>query len=249
LAQRAMLFPGAYGLAPFPKAARLPPGVAEGELRTADGETLRMLWRAPRPGAGVIVSFLGNGTSPDVHALRFATPLWADDGWGFLTISYRGYPGSTGSPTGVGVVVDGQAALGEAERRWPGAPILLHGHSLGAAVAIAVAADQDPAVRGVYVEAPFASVGAAASHRFWGVPFGPLIRDPMPSIDLIGHIAVPVVIVHGSNDGVIPAEQSALLAAAGRDVHRDVIPGADHMSVFAAEDAEWEPWFTRLLRR
>ncbi len=246
--QRTLLFPGASGLPMSWMGPTLPADVVRGTVRTADGEVLRALWRPPRPGAGVIVSFHGNGSLPEPAAWRFSQPPWSSDGWGFLAVAFRGYPGSTGHPSGTGIVEDGRTALAEARRIWPDARVVLHGHSLGTAVAVAVAAEAGDEVAAVYLEAPFSSISAMASRRFFGIPFGPLVRDPLRSIDLVGRVRVPVFIVHGSRDRVIPAAESALLAAAGHDIDRRIVD-ADHVSVQGLEDGALEPRLAALARR
>lgn len=246
--QRSLLFPGASGMPMAWTGPALPADVVRGTVRTTDGEVLRALWRAPRPGAGVVVSFHGNGSLPEPAAWRFAHPPWSDDGWGFLAVAFRGYPGSTGRPSETGIVADGRAALAEARRRWPDARIVLHGHSLRTAVAVAVAAEAGNEVAAVYLEAPFSSVSAMASRRFFGLPFGPLVRDPLRSVDLMGKITAPVFIVHGSRDGAVPPAESELLAVAGHGVDRQVVD-ADHVSVLGMADATLEPHLARLTQR
>ncbi len=99
--------------------------------------------------------FHGNGSRPEPHAERFAAEPWRARGWGLLTVAYRGYPGSTGSPSEDGLIRDGLAAANAARAQAPDAPILLHGHSLVAAVA-----SQSPngcRRSGFTLEAPFDS--------------------------------------------------------------------------------------------
>lgn len=69
LGQRRFLYPGAFGPQnPW----TIPPGLATITVATPDGESLHGLWRPPRPGCGVVVSFHGNGSRPEPHAARFA---------------------------------------------------------------------------------------------------------------------------------------------------------------------------------
>jgi uncharacterized protein len=238
--QRSLLYPGQGGPVPV-TGARLPPEVAAIVLPTPDGERLRALWLPPAPGAGVVVSFHGNASLPEWHAERFAAGPWRLHGWGVMAPAYRGYPGSTGRPSEAGLIADGLAAVAEARRRAPGAPVLLHGHSLGAAVAVAVAARIGAAgVQGLYLEAPFDSMTAMARHHFRFLPAG-LLADPWRSDGIIGAVSVPILIVHGESDPVVPEKYGARLA---RIAQADFValPG-DHVSILGKRDGEAEARF------
>lgn len=239
LGQRRFLYPGAYR--PLPPRA-VPPGVTAITVTTDDGERLHALWRPPRPGCGVVVSFHGNGSRPEPHAERFASGPWRVGGWGLLTPAYRGYPGSTGAPSEAGLIRDGMAAAAAAAVRAPGAPILLHGHSLGAAVAVAVA-EAVPAI-GLYLEAPFDSMTHTVRLH---VPLAPtwLLRDTYRSDRRIRGGTEPVLIVQGHDDPVVPAKLAeALAAAAGSRARIEVVPG-DHVSILGVRDREAEALFAR----
>ena len=104
--QRSLLYPGggrqalaaAAGLADF----------SDVVLETPDGERLVGWWRPPQPGKAVILYFHGNGGSLWNRRNRVAD--LTRDGRGLLIASYRGYSGSTGSPTEAGLRTDARAA-------------------------------------------------------------------------------------------------------------------------------------------
>ena len=111
--QRKLLYP-TYAVAA--NEAWAMPGVTRVVVETADGERLRGYWKPPAPGGSVVVTFHGNGSSVVAHAARFAGPPWLLNGWGFLAVAYRGYPGSTGSPSEDGLLADGDAAVAFVEQ-------------------------------------------------------------------------------------------------------------------------------------
>ena len=238
--QRRLIYPGAAWAGEPARDRFAPPGTEAITLTTADGERLFALWRPPRPGCGVVISFHGNGSRPQPHAARFAADPWRGAGWGVLALAYRGYPGSTGSPSEAGLIRDGMAAVAATMERAPGAPILLHGHSLGAAVAVAMAGHIEAI--GLYLEAPFDSLTHAVRLH---VPLAPpwLLRDTFRSDLRIRSGTEPVLIVQGTDDPVVPAKLArALAAAAGPRARFELVPG-DHVSIFGIRDREAEAAF------
>lgn len=235
--QRRLLYPGAYR--PPPRAP-VPPEVARITIATGDGETLHALWRPPQLGCGIVITFHGNGSRPEPHAARFSAGPWRSSGWGVLAPAYRGYPGSTGRPSEEGLIRDGLAAVAEAAVRAPGFSILLHGHSLGAAVAVAVAARVSGI--GLYLEAPFDSMTHTVRLH---VPLAPswLLRDTYRSDLRIRSGTAPVLIIQGRDDPVVPAKLAlALAAAAGPRARIELVPG-DHVSILGLRDREAEAQF------
>lgn len=239
LFQRHLIYPRAFG-GPPPAADRSLPGASIVSIGTPDDERLFAFWRPPSPGCGVVLSFHGNGSLPEGHAARFIGEPWRSRGWGVLALAYRGYPGSTGSPSEAGLISDGVAALSFVEDRAPGAAILLHGHSLGAAVAIAVA--EAGRHRGLYLEAPFDSLLHLVRVSFPHLPSA-LLRDTWRSDRRIAANEAPVLIVHGDDDPVIPTKfAKALATAAGPAARFEVLPG-DHVSILGARDVQAESQF------
>jgi len=245
--QRHLIYPGAFFSRPPGTEARLaPPGTTAIILTTPDGERLVGFWRPPAPGCGVVLSFHGNASAPEPPARRFTEGVWARAGWGVLAIAYRGYPGSTGRPSEDGLVADGLAAHAAVAERAPGAPVLLHGHSLGAAVAVAVGA-RAPHL-GLYLEAPFDSLHHLVGLRYPLVP-RLLLRDTYRSDLRIAATTGPVFVVHGLQDGVIPVRLARRLATlAGPRGHLEALPG-DHVSILGERDAAAQAVFRQALSR
>ncbi len=90
-------------------------GGEELRLATEDGETL-VAWLFPaKDGLPLILYFHGNAGALVDRVPRFR--MFTAKGYGLLAVSYRGYGGSTGSPTQIGLMQDGEAAYREARAR------------------------------------------------------------------------------------------------------------------------------------
>lgn len=219
-----------------------PLGTERVGIVAADGVSVLGFWKPPSEGRPVVLTFHGNASSPVPHAERFTRLPWSGNGWGVLAIAYRGYPGSTGSPTEEGLRKDAEAAWAFVRSRAPGAKVLLHGHSLGAAVAIDLAQGKDD-VLGLYLEAPFTSMVDMARLRAWWLPVDWLVRDAFRSDRKIASLPFPVLVAHGDSDLVVPGEYGSRLAGLARDGVFRWIKGGDHVSLFGALDKEAETRF------
>lgn len=209
--------------------ATVPDGVAEVSLGTDDGLSLAAWFVAP-PSATVtgatIVVFHGNGGNR-AGRLPLATAL-ADRGHAVLLVDYRGYGGNPGSPSAAGLELDARAAwdwVVDHELLDPERVVFL-GESLGAGVAIELALDHPPAA--LVLRSPFTSLADIARVHYPIVP-SVLLRDRWPNLERIGELAVPVLFVAGSDDEIVPTEQTRRLhAAAAQPKRLLVVEGAGH---------------------
>ena len=223
-AQRVLLYPGATkntsrSVAPFGEWT---------DIATPDGETLAALYVRAERGKPTFLFFHGNGDNI-VHYNDMADAL-GDAGFGFLAVSSRGYPGSTGTPSEAGLLMDGLAAFDWLAMKSPG-PIVLLGRSLGTGVAVNTAAERN-AVALVLVS-PFDSISAVAGDKFPFLPVKWLIKDSFHSDDRIGRVTAPKLFLHGDRDGVIPlAHGQALYEVAPEPKSFIVEKGRGHNNIW-----------------
>jgi hypothetical protein len=217
----------------FPDARRTAPSEADlaeaEELRIPvdDGETL-VAWHAPpRDGRPVILYFHGNAGALVDRVARFRAFL--SQGYGFLAIAYRGYGGSTGAPTQAGLARDADAAYAEALGRGYGPDrLVLVGESLGTGVATALAARR-PAVA-LVLDSPFSSAVDVAEARYGLFPVRWLMADQFRSDLLIRDVRMPLLVVHGDLDGIVPISLGRRLYDLANEPKTFVpVPGAGHL--------------------
>src|SRR3954453_1767256 len=198
-AQRSILYPIPETRRSSPQAAGFPQA-EEHLLQTADGEKIIAWHVAPRAGKPVVVFFHGNGDILAWRAPWFAT-LTAD-GTGLVAVSFRGYAGSSGSPSEAGLLNDAETAYAFAAQRYAPERIVSWGYSRGSGPAVALAARHR--VAALVLEAPYTSIADVAAAAF---PFAPVrwfVRDPFHSDRWIADVTAPVLIMHGGRDVTIP---------------------------------------------
>ncbi len=182
-----------------PAAAGLPQA-EEVHLAAADGAKL-IAWHVPaRAQKPVVLYFQGNAGALDLRVGRFAWLI--ADGTGLVALNYRGYGGSSGSPSEAGLIRDAIAAYEFAAARCAPGRIVLWGESLGTAVAVALAATHE--VGGLILDAPFTSAADVGAAAYPFVPVRWLIKDAWRSDLRIGKAKAPILILHGERDGVVP---------------------------------------------
>jgi fermentation-respiration switch protein FrsA (DUF1100 family) len=219
-------------------------------FRSDNGDKLyALMFRTEKKPKGTIVHFHGNFGNVSNHfkQCQFLTR----DGFDVMTFDYEGYGGSEGRPSPRRCVADGLAAVRYARKisRNPRGGVALFGQSLGGAVAVVVAA-KDPEVRGVVVEAAFATYRSMArdvlerSAFTWIlVPIFPLFvgnaEDPLRFVDKIA--PRPVLFVHGDKDNVVPLKMSEILYKKAKEPKALwIVPGANHLGCRRQAGEEYE---------
>jgi len=164
-------------------------------------------------------------------------------GVGVFIFDYRGYGESEGVPSEEGLYRDARAALAWLRGRadLAGARLVYFGRSLGAAVALELARDAPPDA--LILESPFLSVRAIANATLPGV--GYLLRTRYDALEKIVDVRVPLLVLHGDADEVVPQRHGRrLFEAANEPKAFRSLPGAGHNDTYLAPGyfrtlAEW----------
>lgn len=219
----------------FPMAGVPPPealGLANVErvsFTTDDGVTLHgWFFASPEPASATVLVCNGNAGHRAFRA-DLASALRAN-GVHVLLFDYRGYGDNAGAPTESGLASDSRAARAYLLRRpdMQARPLFYFGESLGAAVAIELAAAYPPA--GLVVRSPFTSLVDMGRLHYPFLPASLLLRDRYPSIERIRGIRAPLLVVAGDQDRIIPIDDTKRLYEAAGSLEKKlvVVPGADH---------------------
>jgi uncharacterized protein len=196
-------------------------------IETRDGVRLHA-WFVAREGAPWATLYLHGNAGNITHRLPHIQEIVAA-GSSILILDYRGYGKSAGRPTEKGLYIDSEAAyqhlIGMGYRA---NQIILHGESLGTAVAIDLASRRPCAA--LILEAPFTSASDVAGTVL--PVLGPLLVRSYNSVAKVSRIAAPKLFVQGDHDEVIPPRMGqALYAASPPPKEFWTVEGAGHNDI------------------
>ena len=202
----------------------------EVELETDDDERLHGWWVKRRAASRGHV-LLCHGNAGNVGDRVALAALLSDAGFDLLVFDYRGYGHSSGRPSERGTYRDARAALASLLRQpeVDATRVLYLGESLGGAVALELALAHPPA--GLALISAFTSVRVMARMHYPLIPSA-LVPDAYPSLRLIAGLRAPLLILHGEDDVIVPADQGrALFEAAPEPKELRIVPGVGHSDI------------------
>ncbi len=188
-------------------------GYEDLRLHSTDDVVLQA-WYVPASDADAPVVLFLHGNAGNISHRLDTLSLLHGLGLSTLILDYRGYGNSGGRPSEQGLYEDALTAwryLVE-ERGVPPGRIVLHGRSLGAAVAGWLATQERPAA--LILESAFLSVPELGAHHYPWLPVRLLARIRFPLHEYVKELQVPVLVVHSPDDEIVPFVQGQALYAA-----------------------------------
>lgn len=184
-------------------------------LTTADDVTIHGWWVPAKNERGTVLFCHGNAGNIS-HRLDTVSILNKMN-LSVLIFDYRGYGKSEGSPTEKGTFLDADAAWNYATsvlKKDPG-KIIIHGRSLGGAVAAWLAVKHTPSM--LILESTFTSMRDIARHHCSFTPAVMIITYKYNTVGIIRNLRCPLLIIHSSDDEVIPYSHATSLYGAARE--------------------------------
>ena len=197
-------------------------------------------WYLPVPRARW-VTLVSHGNAGNVsHRLDRALLLQARLRSSVFLYDYRGYGASEGSPDEAGTYRDARAAYGYLveEKQVKADELVLFGESLGSAVSLELALAHPAAA--LVLEAPFTSVRDMARTTILA-PLAPFVRTRYESLARISRLRMPLLVLQGDRDEIVPPVQGRRLFDAAREPKRYfAIRGAGHNDTYlVGGEAYW----------
>ena len=204
-------------------------GFEEKKIATEDNIEIFAWYKKPDISNGkIILYFHGNAGNLGDRSSKIKD--FAKEGFGILAISYRGYYGSSGSPSEAGLLNDARTAINFLIRNnYKPEDIILFGESLGSGVAMQLSAEFK--VFAVVLESPFSSITNVAQNSYWFVPVDLILKDKFESIKYANKNSAPVLIFHGTEDRVVAyLEGKKLFESITAPKRLVTVEGAGHLN-------------------
>ncbi|WP_299349913.1 alpha/beta hydrolase [uncultured Shimia sp.] len=230
LAERWVIYPfDARAVAP----ADVGLNAIEARKITSDGADLVVWVAEPKRGKPVILYFHGNAGNLANRKGRFKHFL--DRGYGLVAPAYRGSSGSSGTPSEDALIAD--AVTVHQALRLKDKPIAAYGESLGTAVVLGLleALPEDARPQAVILEAPFTSIPALAEQHYPGTgELAEKIENTWRSFERAEALTMPLLILHGTRDDLIPIDMGRQIFAAAPSKEKDfhTVKGAGHTDLW-----------------
>jgi pimeloyl-ACP methyl ester carboxylesterase len=218
-----------------PAAGPLPPSAELLAVSTADGETLEGIHIPPEETAEVhtlVLGFGGNAWNGQDVA-EYLHEVY--QGLDVVAFHYRGYAPSTGSPSGEALIADAPIVYDAALELVKPARVIAVGFSIGTGVAAQLAAQRK--LDGLILVTPFDSLKTLAQSMYPWLPIGPFFSHEIDAVTPLRSSPVPVAIIAGEKDEIVPAERTDALRQEIRNLAFDrTIRRAGHNDIYARSD-------------
>lgn len=200
--------------------------VAEIALQTTANAELISWYAAASEGRPTVLLFHGNAGAVYHRAYRIRELQAA--GYGMFILGYPGYGGSSGEPTEASMVEAARLAYDYLlDAGLSANDIVIWGESIGTGVAVQLAAKVD--AKALILEAPMSSASDVAAVHYPYMIARFFMKDKFASADYIDKIGMPLLVMHGDRDRVIPLELGRkLMEGAAEPKALVVVEGAGH---------------------
>jgi fermentation-respiration switch protein FrsA (DUF1100 family) len=208
-------------------------------FETPDGEML-FGWYCRSPRA-IASSVFCHGNTGNLTVSAEVIPHLLDAGINVLSFDYRGFGKSSGRPSIRGVIQDGVTAARFHDSIRPRhLPSILYGYSLGGAIAAQVM--KQHAFDALILQSTFTSLPEVTRAVFPRLPLHALAGNLFDSLRVVRRLTVPLLVIHGSSDEVVPCWMAHALHDACPSAKRiQIVDGGLHKDLYV-RDCESLVW-------
>eukprot|EP00347_Sterkiella_histriomuscorum_P018911 403343697 len=179
------------------------------ETVTSDGVKLKGWFiHQKNPIDAPTIIFMHENAGNIGQRLQYFQYIYSNLDVNIVTLGYRGYSDSDGTPSEQGIKLDAKAIVEHVLKmeEVDNDKLFLLGRSIGGAVAIYTASQYPDTFRGLIIENSFTSMGDMVDsiNKYLGLVKGLVLRNYWNSIDLVENLKLPILFVHGNKDELVP---------------------------------------------
>ena len=176
-------------------------------IDTEDGARLNLLHFQSKNPRGIVLYFHGN--AGDLSTWGNLSDVFLDQNYDVMMVDYRTYGKSTGELSETALYSDAQLVYEKVLEFYEEDNVVVYGRSLGSTFATYIASRNDPAQ--LILESPFYSLTHIVKQQYWFLPVDLLLRYKFPTVEFADKVKCPVIIMHGTEDEVVPYESGEKL--------------------------------------
>lgn len=198
-------------------------------FETDDGAILNAIHFKIENPKGVILYFHGN--AGDLSRWGIIAEFFVEKGYDILVMDYRTYGKSKGKLSEPVFYTDAQLFYDYVLKRYEEGEITVYGRSLGTGIATYIASKNKP--KQLILETPYYSIANVGKQRFPFLPVETLLKYKFPTYKFIKGVTCPITIFHGTEDQVVPYDNSVKLSKENPEGNMALvtIAGANHNNI------------------
>jgi hypothetical protein len=213
------------------------PSVLEEDYRYDFEVPFEERWYFPEPGVklnalyfktanpkGLI--FYSHGNAGDLSRWGHIASTLTTYGYDVMVWDYRTYGKSKGKLSEEAIYRDAQYIFDQIKVEVAPNDIVLYGRSLGTGVVSYLAANNSS--KSLILETPYYSIPDVAKYRFPYFPVEKLVAYKFPNYQYLTQVSVPVTIIHGTDDKVVPFSSAKKLAEIDTQLKFIEVSGGGH---------------------
>jgi len=187
-------------------------------FESESGNLLNGWFLKPRDQKPSITLLHFHGNAGSLFSQFQAISKLLDYGFQIFMFDYSGFGYSEGKGSRKNVLLDGNSALAYIKNRdeVKETKLIIYGQSLGGHLAAVVAAENEDDIDGLVIEGAFSSHKDIAAEHF-GFLGRTFVREMYSAKRSIGNYHKPLLIIHSSEDAVIPLKFGKLIYDAGNE--------------------------------
>lgn len=206
------------------------------QLKTRDGLQLTSWYHPSNAQKGTLLFLHGNAGNITTR-VKMVLP-YLQNGYGAFLLEYRGYSTNPGKPSMQGLLADADAAWEflTKEEKIPTNEIIVMGESLGSGIAVHLASTRP--IGKLILQSPYTSLTDVGRYQYPYLPVQWFLYDRYPAEEWIHKVHVPLLILHGDQDDVIPISFAQILFKQANEPKKFVILKGKRHDLFSPELVE-----------